>query len=64
MTYHSPLTGTRLQDLIDRRDAQRDTDVKLVARDNHDLRSKPGPGRPVPDRREYAIKPDEPGRRA
>ena len=56
MAYHSPLTGTRLQDLIDRRDAQRDTDVKLVARDNPDNRHSGRPDIvrlvvPVPDRR-------------
>ena len=59
MTYYSPLTGTKFEDI--RRDAQRNDHVsKPDARpDRHqpDLR-------PVPDRREYAIKPDEPGRRA
>jgi len=54
MTYHSPLTGTRLQDLIDREGAQKEKSD--VARNNPGSRhsSRPDIVRlvvPVPDRR-------------
>ena len=58
MTYKSPFTGTKFEDI--RREAQEKSNVPKpdarLDRYQPDLR-------PVPDRREYAIKPDEPGRR-
>ena len=61
MTYHSPLTGPRLQDLIDRRDAQKEQSYVAQPdmrpdRRNADLHR-------VRDRGNDAVKPNQPVRR-